>query len=211
MEYFIAPNGRYIAVPEDRVMTLGLNSMQNDCIRECLPTEDYELYDADVVTDVIALPVTIVIVCPSGLKPNELEILVDYYTEIEKHMDETVVWIGYPKPPNHLRSIFKCYQSFEELRVQIKYLLLTAHGKKKKSKEFSKKLADSITILSLIRQNPGIRTRELAERLELSDRTVQRYIATLQATGEWIEYNTNQRGWQLQHGISILFGDHLNN
>ena len=40
-------------------------------------------------------------------------------------------------------------------------------------------------------------------------RTVQRHIATLQAAGEWIEYDTKKRGWQLQYGVSILFGDHL--
>ena len=40
-------------------------------------------------------------------------------------------------------------------------------------------------------------------------RTVQRYIAALQATGEWIEYDRTLKGWGLQKGVSILFGDHL--
>ena len=38
-------------------------------------------------------------------------------------------------------------------------------------------------------------------------RSVQRYIAALQATGEWIEYDRAVRGWKLFHGVSILYGD----
>lgn len=64
-------------------------------------------------------------------------------------------------------------------------------------------------ILSIIRLQPGIRTQELADKLEVSVRTVQRHISTLQAAGEWIEYDTAKRGWRLQFGISVLFGDHL--
>lgn len=77
------------------------------------------------------------------------------------------------------------------------------------SKDFSKRLADSLLILSLIRLHPGIKTRELAKKTELSLRSVQRYISTLQATGEGIEYNTVKKGWELQNRISILLGGHL--
>ena len=34
-------------------------------------------------------------------------------------------------------------------------------------------------------------------------------FSTLQAAGEWIEYDTKARGWYLQNGISIFFGDDL--
>ena len=64
-------------------------------------------------------------------------------------------------------------------------------------------------ILSLIRSHPGIKTQELVDKLEMPTRTIQRYISALQAAGEWIEYDTYKRGWQIQYGISILFGDHL--
>lgn len=47
----------------------------------------------------------------------------------------------------------------------------------------------------------------LSELTELPLRSVQRYIAALQATGEWIEYDRALRGWKLFHGISILYGD----
>ena len=83
----------------------------------------------------------------------------------------------------------------------------SAHSKSQKAASFSKKLADGIKILSFIRNRPGITTRELSETMELSQRTIQRYIASLQAAGEWIEYNRAKKGWELQEGKSTLFGD----
>ena len=59
----------------------------------------------------------------------------------------------------------------------------------------------------MIRQHPGITTQKLADELELSIRSVQRYIAALQAAGEWIEYDRTIKGWKLFHGFSALFGE----
>ena len=93
--------------------------------------------------------------------------------------------------------------------TDMKYHLLSAHGKSKKAKDFSKKIAECLMILSLIRSHPNIRTQELADKLEIPTRTIQRYISALQAAGEWIAYDTHKRGWRLQYGISVLFGNHL--
>lgn len=58
--------------------------------------------------------------------------------------------------------------------------------------------------MKLIRSRSSIRTQELVEELELSPRTIQRYISTLQAAGEWIAYD-HKKGWYLQDGVSPLF------
>jgi len=68
-------------------------------------------------------------------------------------------------------------------------------------------LADSLLILSMVRKFPGISTQQLVERTGISERSVQRYIKSIQATGEWLEYNRSKRGWELQYGKSLLFGD----
>lgn len=209
MQKLLAPNGEYIPVPEGRVTTFGLTEEQNLLVKASLPTKDYVLLDTDVATDIIAVNATSQIINAAALDGEGLELIFDFYSEVINQIDGTIFWLGYPKPPQPLRTKFRCYQNFEELAVNLKYHLLTAHGKAKKIKEFSQHLADSLLILSLIRLHPGIKTRELAERTELSLRTVQRYIATLQATGEWIEYDTVKKGWLLQNNISILFGDHL--
>ena len=61
--------------------------------------------------------------------------------------------------------------------------------------------------LSLIRKHPGITSKELASRVSVPLRTIQRTIAALQAAGEWIEYDRTLRGWKLFDGVSVLFGD----
>ena len=209
MEKFVAPNGKKMPIYEGRVITFGLSSEQNEFVSNNMPSSHYELYETDCVTDIMAVHSIATIIMASAFQENELELITEYYLDIINQTDETVFWIGYPKPLNPLRIKFKCYENFDELALNLKYLLLTAHTKHKKIKSFSKKLADSLMILSMMRNRPGIKTSELASITEMSERSVQRYISTLQATGEWIEYDSVKRGWRLMENVSILFGDHL--
>ena len=62
-------------------------------------------------------------------------------------------------------------------------------------------------ILSKIRLCPSVTTTQLAEELEISKRSVQRYIATLTVAGEWIDYDRRLREWKLTEGKSVLWGD----
>ena len=210
MKTFLAPDGEYINIPDNRIITFGLSDNQNQLISDAFPVKDCELFITTIPTDLIAISASTLIINTAALDKDGIELIFDFYTEIGNCADETVFWLGDIKPPKHLRAKFKCYETFEELFPNLKYHLLSAHRKSKKACDFSKKLADCLMILSLIRSNPGIKTCELAEQTELSTRTVQRYINTLQVAGEWIEYNTSKKGWQLQYGISVLFGDHLN-
>ena len=209
MEMFLAPNGERIAVPDGRVMTFGLSEEENKLVKGVLPAKNYELFVTDVPTDLIAISAAAVIINAAALDADSRDMIFDYYIELGADIDETVFWIGCPKPPHPLRARFKCYEYFPQLALKLKYHLLTAHRKVKKAKDFSKKMADCLMILSLIRLQPGVRTQELADKLEVSVRTVQRYISTLQAAGEWIEYDMAQKGWRLQFRISVLFGDYL--
>ena len=205
MKTFLAPNGEYIAVPDGRVITFGLSEEQNNLVKNALPTQGYELLDTDAPTDLIAISASALIIIADALDTDSRDIISDYYTEIGGCTDETVFWLGYTKPPNHLQTKFKCYESFDELATNLKYHLLSAHSKSKKAKNFSKQLMECLLIMKLIRSRPGIRTQELVEELELSTRTVQRYISTLQAAGEWIAYDHTKKGWYLQDGMSPLF------
>jgi hypothetical protein len=205
MKTFLAPNGEYITVPDGRVTTFGLSEEQNKLVENALPTKGYELLDTDAPTDLIAISAAALIINAAALDTESREMMFDYYTEVGDCTDETVFWLGYPKPPHHLRAKFKCYENFEELAANLKYHLLSAHKKSKKAKDFSKQLMDCLLIMKLIRSRPGIRTQELADELELSMRTVQRYISTLQVAGEWIAYDHTKKGWYLQDGVSPLF------
>lgn len=191
----------------DRVNTFGLTDEQNALVQANLPARAYELYIADTPTDVIAIGCCAMIVYAPAMDADSAEMLFDYYAQVDGCTDETVIWLGEPKPPKALKKFFKCYDSFDAVAEKLKYLLLTAHSKSKKSHDYSEKLVNGLKILALIRSHPGISTQKLTELTELPLRSVQRYIAVLQATGEWIEYDRALKGWKLFHGISILYSE----
>ena len=192
---------------EYRVITFGLTAEQNALVEENLPARDYEVFDTDAPTDLIAIGCQALIINAASIDSESAGMIFDYYSQVNGCTDETVIWLGEPKPPKELRKFFKCYNSFDAIKDKLKYLLLTAHSKSKKAHEYSEKLVNGLKILALIRKHPGISTQKLSELTELPLRSVQRYIVALQATGEWIEYDRALRGWKLFHGISILYGD----
>lgn len=190
-----------------RIITFGLTEEQNALVEANLPAQGYEVLDTSAPTDVIAIGCTAMIVYASAMDQDSIDMIFDLYTEVNGCTQETVIWLGEPKPPKELRKFFKCYPSFDAIADKLKYLLLTAHSRSKKAHEYSEKLVNGLKILALIRTHPGITTQTMAELIELPIRSVQRYIAALQATGEWIEYDRALRGWKLLHGVSILYGD----
>ena len=190
-----------------RINTFGLTEEQNAVVEDSIPTRDYEVFDTDAPTDLIAINCEVLIIYAPEMDQDSIGMIFDYYSQVNGCTDETVIWLGEPKPPKELQKFFKCYDSFDAITDKLKYLLLTAHSKSKKAHEYSEKLVNGLKILALIRSHPGISTQKLAELTELPLRSVQRYIAALQATGEWIEYDRSLRGWKLFHGISMLYGE----
>ena len=194
-------------IGEHRVISFGLTSMENQLLQKSLPLKDYELLDTDAHTDLIAISSSAIIIRAESLDDEAREMILDFYSEINGCTDESVFWIGEPRPPKNLQKWIKCYDSFDAFSENMKYHLLTAHRASKKAKEFSGQLADCLQILAAVRAKPYIKTAELAKMTEKPLRTVQRYMATIQATGEWLEYDYSKKGWYLQDGVSILFGD----
>ena len=187
------------------VAALGFDETELTIIAEAFPNDKIELFDTEYASDLIAIDHVAIIVSASKLDPGGLELLYAYYEDLE-YFAETVILVGpLPSPPPDVG--FKLYTDFESLSADLKYLLLSAFRQKRNSDNFSKKLVHAIMILSRIRSNPGITTRELTEELELSRRTVQRYIETLRVAGEAIEYDPVKKGWKLSFGKSFLWGD----
>ena len=193
-----------------RVATFALTDEQNEWVKKCLPTNEYELYDVaqcDGITDAIVDFSVTTIINASCLKEEDFNFVTELYTDIDGCTSETIIWLGEPKPSKVLQKYFKCYNDFEEIKDNLKYILLNAHSKNKKSLEFSTKIMYALKILSAIRKKPGIKTKELAQMCELSTRSVQRYIETLRCAGELIEYDTSLKGWKLLHNVSMLIGE----
>lgn len=188
--------------------TYGLSESQLNIIRDNVPAKKCEVMDTDCFTDIIATYAIADVVVWDKLQENDKGILVDYYTQIDA-ASETLFLIGNKEdiPKTLLKSV-SVYPSFEEFTKNAKYVLLGAYNRKKKNENYSAILSKCILILSLMRKKNYITTKEIAEKLECSERTVQRYIETLRAAGEWIEYDISHKGWTLMaEGKSILWGD----
>lgn len=188
------------------IATFGLNEDENAYIEKNLPQKECEIMDTDVVTDIVASSEFAVIVRADAMSQADIDLLYDYYGEVAP-LSETVIFIGDVMIPSKLKNHIAVYKDFDTLKENLKYILLSAYRKQKKSENFSATLANAILILSTIRRQPYISSAELAEKLELSQRSVQRYIETLRVAGEWIEYDTAHKGWYLQVGKSVLWGD----
>ena len=191
-----------------RITTFGLTKEQNEIVRANIPMKDYEVFDTDAPTDVIAHACVAMIIQASAMDEESIDMIFDLYMDVDGCFDETVIWLGEPAPPKELRKVFKCYPSFSDIEDSLKYILLNAHRQTKNAEEYSEKFYYGLKIISLIRSCPGIKTKEIGEKLELSSRTVQRYINALRIAGEWIEYDASKKGWKLMANKSVFFGDY---
>ncbi len=190
------------------VAALGLSEAECARIRRVLPVKDCELVQLDNVSELYPYPNIAVIIRGSALDAAQLEDVENYFKEYDYALSETVIWIGDPRPTGKPGRIVKSYDSYDALLGSLKYLLLTAHKAAKGLHDFSSQIALAIRILKLIEQRPGITSGELAEKLEISRRSVQRYIETLRMAGEWVEYDASRRGWTLVENQSLLL-DHV--
>ncbi len=191
----------------NNILLVCANDDQTEIIRRNLPSKSCEIIEADRYSDLIAISAFVMLIDSARLLPDELEALFSYYIDIEGCFSETIIFFGPVEIPQELKAKLLVYESFEEMLSQLKYILLSAYRKTKKSDSFNTTLSYGILILSEIRKHPGITTLLLAERCEKSNRTIQRYIEALRTAGEWIEYDAALKGWKLFEGKSILWGD----
>ena len=179
-----------------------------DFIESIVPWKGTAIFDTDCTTDLIAIGCYASITNLSKIKDKELQILYDYYLDVLDPI-EVPILIGIPSLPipTQLTNVFVLYESMEKAKEKLKYDLLAAYRRQKKNTTFSRTIANALVVLTQIRKHPGITTEKLSEILELSPRTIQRYIESLRIAGEWITYNPSKKGWELQDVKSILFGD----
>ena len=193
---------------EPVILAYGLNDEELKLVKENLPTKAYKLYDVtDVPTDLLAVPKSALIIRAASLEEEYIDFLLDSYTQADGYATDTNIWLGEPRPTKKMNSFFKPYDSFDEVRDKLKYLLLSVHKQTMKAVEFSNKIALVLMILREIHEHPGISTRLLSDKLEINPRSVQRYINSLRMVGEAIEYDMSRKGWKLLAGKSILLGD----
>ncbi len=190
------------------VGTFGLTSDQNMVVEKNLPTRNSCVIATDDITDIIATNTFALILNYDALPDSEKSEFEEFLLQIIP-VSEVIVLLGNVTAPAAIKKKSLIYPSFEDLAINIKYVLLSGYRKDKKSTNFSNSLCNAIMILSQVRCHPYITTKELALKTGISERTVQRYIETLRCAGEWIDYDVHHKGWVLSEGKSVLWGDFI--
>lgn len=188
------------------ILTCGLLDSQNEYINQSVQRYDISIRSTDFYTDYIAIPSILMMINTCKMDNSEIEEILDFYYEVEK-FNEIIILIGEINVKEGFRSNIFVYSSFEELKEKISYHILSAVRSERKTKQFSTILANCLQILKMMKNREKVTTKEMSENLEVTPRTVQRYIQTLCVAGEWIEYDNHTKSWYLIEGKSILLDE----
>lgn len=184
------------------IAVYGFSDAENAIIGSSLTKNKMELFVAAYATDLFAIDHLMIIVNVSCVPDSELQQLFAYYRQVPV-FSESVILVG-DCDRLDVSNRMTVYREFAELQKHLKYLLLAADKQRKNAESFSRSVSYALIILKMITENPGISSKELADKLELSPRSVTRYIETLNMSGESIVYNRKQNGWRLEYDEPLL-------
>ena len=109
---------------DGRIITFGLTDEENYFLSAIVNNRNFEVYDTNVATDLIAILATAIIVNASKLETDNLELLINYYTETNTEAEELVFWIGSPKPSIELQMLFHCFDNFEDMAIVFEKIVI---------------------------------------------------------------------------------------
>ena len=187
----------------NQIITYGLTDEEIVELQNVKPNKDCSIIIADYATDIIALNAYASVVRKSELDQSDYDILSSYLEEVGDYAD-TIILVGEDNKLKSFSKKVKIFATFEDFLEKAKYTLVASYAKHRQSDEFSSKISLALRMVILIKRNPGISTAVLADKLDMSTRSVQRYIETLRMSGEWIDYDTSLHGWRLEHEKSFL-------
>ena len=184
------------------IAVYGFSNKEREIINSSLTRSTMELFVAEYATDLFAIDHLMIIVNVSCVPDSELQQLFACYKQVPV-FSESVILIG-DCTQLDVNNRMTVYTEFDDFQKNLKYLLLAAHKQRKNAESFSRSISYALIILKMITENPGISSKEIANSLELSPRSVTRYIETLNMSGESIVYNRKQNGWSLEYDESLL-------
>ena len=124
MQNFNSTTGYKSHTYNGRIITFGLTNEENSIIKTLVNSKNFEVYDTNVASDLVAILATAIIVNASKLETDSLELLINYYTEINTEAEEFVFWIGSPKPSIELQMLFHCFDNFEEMAIVFEKIVI---------------------------------------------------------------------------------------
>ena len=191
------------------ILVYGITDDEFAIVVDSLPNKNMRIVDCfDCFTDLIALPYIAAVINPDFLTDEDVRTLNEYADEVQ-YLAERYIFTKQNNILNNLSKRLKCtVLENDEFSYNLKYVLLEASRAEKKYESYSNTVTQTIRVLAEIRKHPYITTNQLAEKIECTPRTVQRYIATLNYAGEFIEYDKKKKGWFLYENKSVLWGDY---
>lgn len=193
------------------IFTYGLTEKEENILKKSLPKKDVDVTDiTDAATDIVSRSNFALIINLENISDDELQVFVDFYSDADGSTETIVFTSGEEWVLDKFKKVKTIvYKDLFEMEQKLKYDLLKAYQRTAKSNGYSDKLAMLIKILFAIRNKPYITTRELADKIERTDRTVQRYIETLRCAGEFIGYDRQKKGWYLMIDGKSVFMDEI--
>lgn len=172
------------------ILLYGLNVNQIGTMIREVPECDYRY--AKCWQDVIAIPADLLIVNPMEVGEEGLEVLAQFYKEIEPSPEQLIL----SEPCDMLESIesVEYIENLFEEPYKVRTIVLRYLHKTVKDIDYSRRISLGLNIMRIICKYPKITTKEISEMTELSQRSVKRYIDTLRMAGADIEYDG--KGWQ---------------
>lgn len=192
------------------IFIYGLTEKEEHILNKALPKKDIDIADiTDAATDIVSCSNFALIINLENISDDELQVFEDFYSDADDSTEIIVFTSGEEWVLDKFKKVKTIvYKDLFEMEQKLKYELLKAYQRTAKSNGYSDKLAMLIKILFAIRNKPYITTRELADKIERTDRTVQRYIETLRCAGEFIGYDRQKKGWYLMvDGKSVLMDE----
>lgn len=172
-----------------KVILYGLSAEEESIIRDSGLQCEWLVYD--VYQDVLAHYAELSIINPDALDEEGLSALSGFFHEIDP-IDEKVIMTK-NAPEFCDVSFVEIIPDFFEFPDSIPLMIMKNLKETKRDVDFSRRIMYAIKIMRLIEENSGITTKEISNRTELSERSVKRYIRSIQAADVMIEYRN--KGW----------------
>lgn len=190
-----------MATDRKLILAYNLTKEQIATLIKLSPQCDYRY--VEVWSDFIAISSSLVIADMSDISAEDRATIFKFYKEIEPSPEHLIITGGIDENSDpHIKSV-DVISDFWDDESKIKTTLLKVLHDTAKDVDISTRLSRLLIVQKIICENPRITTKEIAANLEVSERSVKRYIDTLRMSGADIRYTAN--GWHSEIAVWDCF------
>lgn len=173
----------------NRILLYGLKADEMEQVMKVLSGCEFK-YATDW-QDIIAIPADLIIANLKDASDECKKTVAQYYKEIEP-AEVRLILVEYISELEKIKSVEYIKEFLENEKI-IRVTALKCLHESKRDVDFSERISRILMVMRDICKYPGISTKELSDRFEVSERSIKRYIDTLRMSGAEIEYKN--RGW----------------